>query len=229
MVSSINAFGAGIGLGSEQSKSSIDRGNKLLEKALSSKAVLALYEKANSTPTYNYDSHKSETGQWSVEFVEKIPGGFGANCNRSKRKINLAQASSDETALSYFVFELTNAVNHAQHQMAWRKACSGQMECEEYAKEKKRIEYDGCLIHHKVMSEAIKEMGWSKKLDIYSNCDGDFEKDWNWQKDTPHADYYREDWKRVNPGKSAPEMRNCCFRTIQKISHYFGYGTIRLW
>ncbi|MEM7175451.1 MAG: hypothetical protein AAF443_05970, partial [Chlamydiota bacterium] len=90
---------------------------------------------------------------------------------------------------------------------------------ESYAKEVERIEYNGTLLHHKVIRAAIKEMKWtaikelnlSKALDIYfrgetldrfRNTEKDFEVYWNKIKNSPHADYHRKAWDRAQPGIS---------------------------
>jgi hypothetical protein len=81
--------------------------------------------------------------------------------------------------------------------MLYEKALKGEIECEDYVKENERIEHKSTLLHHEVMSKAIEEMNWSKELDMYQFNRKDFEEYWSWQKNTPHADYYRESWKNI--------------------------------
>ncbi len=168
---------------------------QLIEKALSSKAVKHLYDTANSTP--NYDDQNCSV--WTIDFVTKTSSGFLAECCLKERKIKLHENLSDDKALSYLVFELTNAIHSRRFFELHSKALKGQIRCEEYAKEAERIEDDGTLLHHQAINESIKELGWSSSLDIYRyNKSCDFEKRWEQIKYTSHCDYWRRAWMNIN-------------------------------
>ena len=81
----------------------------------------------------------------------------------------------------------------------------GQIGCEEFVKESERIEWEGTLLHHSVMEKAIWEMGWSLSLDIYRGQIQNYEVYWGHIKSTPHADYWRQGWARVDAARKARE------------------------
>jgi hypothetical protein len=168
------------------------RSKKMLEKALMNKSIKALYERANATSIGN-----GKSGTWKVQFVENTFSKFDAECNYQERKILLRKSLSDERALTLFVFELTNGISANEHFSIFQKALWGQIERENYAKEAEHIEYRGTLLHHDVMSEAVKEMAWDKALDIYQHESKDFETYWNHIKNSSHTDYHRKSWDNV--------------------------------
>ncbi len=168
------------------------RSERIIEKALMSKSIQALYERANGTSIGN-----SKSGTWKVQFVESIFCVFKAGCCYWDRKIILRKSLSDEEALSFFVFELINGIYANEHSILFKKAKWGEIDRENYAKETERIEYIGTLVHHSVMSKAIKEMNWNETLDIYRHQSNDFEIYWSQIKDSSHTDYYRKSWDRI--------------------------------
>lgn len=176
------------------------RNKKILAIALTSKAINALYEKAKTTLI------SGKSGPWAIEFAAKLE--FEAFCNFQQRKIRLSSNLSDDQALSSFVFELTNAISFNKHDALYQKAISGQIECEEYVKEIERVEHEGILLHHKVITEAINEMKWSTALDDYQNTPKDFETYWSKIKITSHADYYRKNWSNYNGYYKAMQLRS---------------------
>lgn len=187
--------------GPAQSESDIRRAAQIIEKALTSKYIRELYERANSTPIYN-----SPTGIWKIEFVDKTIAGFNnAQCHYSERKVILRSGLSDEMALTYFVYELTNGIYAPRHYELHKKAMYGQIGCEEFVKESERIEWEGTLLHHQVMEKAIWEMGWSLSLDIYGGQIQNYEVYWGHIKSTPHADYWRQGWAKVDAWRKARE------------------------
>ena len=174
----------------ENNQSCSSRIERIVEKALSSKHIRELHDRAKATSVYN------KSGDWEVKLVKEISSNSSnhqsnACCNITKREIYINENVSDEYALAAFVFELTNAAQANEHVALDEKMLNGQIDCENYTKETERIEHRGALLHHKVMSAAIKEMGWSKGLDCYCNVETDFEKDWSRIKNSSHANYYR--------------------------------------
>ncbi|MEM7175916.1 MAG: hypothetical protein AAF443_08360 [Chlamydiota bacterium] len=173
----------------EGNQSSLSRIEKIVERALRSRHIRELYERANAIPACN------KSGKWKVKFVKETYSKFRAECDYKERTIHIRENISDDYALSFFVFELTNAVQVNKKLALHEKALRGQIDCESYAKESERREYNGTLLHHKVMSAAIKEMNWSKALDIYRYVEKDFEVYWSRIKNSPHTDYHRERWR----------------------------------
>ncbi|MBA3722550.1 MAG: hypothetical protein H0W88_09140 [Parachlamydiaceae bacterium] len=178
-----------------ESSDPIIRATKLLEKALFSKAIKRLYEKAYSTPTV-----KCKHGDWKIVFAEKTTLGFQAECFGSLRQINILSSLSDQMALTYLVFELTNATQEPRFNKLYEKARSGQIQCEEYTREIERIEFEGTLLHREIIVEAIKELGLSPSLNIYASHT-DFEAYWNIVKLSPHSNCARKQWKIWRAGK----------------------------
>jgi hypothetical protein len=164
------------------------RAEKVLNTALLSRSIRALYEEAVHTPFNNIQS-----GPWLIKFTSNIPR--RAQCCFYERTIHIKPNLSDTQALSSFVFELTNAISTHKFQAVWTKAEQGQIDCEEFVKEMVRIEFEGMITHHKVITAAISERNWSDELDRFkSTALLDFETFWSTHKFTPHADLYRNNW-----------------------------------
>lgn len=166
----------------------VERNQQILEISLKSKAIKALYEKANATPSY------SNSGAWKIQFANNSYFEGDAECRYWERKIILSSGLSDEKAISCFVFELINGINAHKHKALDNKSRWGEIEREEFVKETEYIEYEGTLLHHEVIQEAIKEMNWNESLDLFSYQSDDFESYWEWIKTTSHAEYYRSTW-----------------------------------
>jgi len=187
-----------------------ERSKALIEKALQSSAIRALYERACATPSIG-----GRLGPWQVQFMSFK---HGAACFYRNRKIVIDANCSDDDAIHLFVFELTNAVKSGKSIALYEKVRRGQISCEKYVEKKEYSELKGSFLHSEVMKSAITEMGWSKKLDYYSefhkNLSAEVKtwhgelhgKDWltkmfarHWlrQKNTTHANVYREQWERM--------------------------------
>ncbi len=178
--------------------SSDNRAEKIFLTAMKSSAIRALYETAVNSPSDTLPS-----GPWSIIVTEDIPSEYNAECHFSNREIHIRSNISDDEALTLLVFELINAISFPKFTAIWRKTDQGQTECEDYVKEIERIEFEGTLIHHKMITEAIKEMNWSDKLDIYGgNALLDFETRWSVIKFSTHANRYRDSWS-LRTGKKA--------------------------
>ena len=200
--------------------SNVDRAERLLQKALSSKAIRELYEQAVASPVYKDGDISSasppEYGQKvNVHFVAMTNGGFPAQTVGGTHIIRLLSNLSDEKALSYFVFELTNIIHSSRFNELVKAAKESRIDCEAFVKEFERIEFDGSLIHQRVMKAAIKEMGWRQKIYApgYVKCLG-FESNWLFLKFfTSHADAYRKMWQKLSGQRSSIFIN-------QKINYY---------
>jgi hypothetical protein len=171
-----------------------ERAKRILQTALSCKPIKKLYDLARST---------YPNGNITVSFMENSEN-EGASYIETGQ-IVLGSDLSDEEALSAFVFELTNCLQRAK--LAENNSKATDKSCEDWVREIEKIEFEGALIHHEVMAEGIKIMGLSPKLDEYASLDGkDFERDYEeYQKFTDHANYYREQWRRLT-GKSSSDL-----------------------
>jgi hypothetical protein len=160
---------------------------------LSCKAIRELYEKANSI-SRNYPPFEPKL---SIEFVHKLE--CEALFNPNDQSIQLRDDLSENEAMSSLAFEWTNAINQAKFRELNLKARTNAIGSEDYAKEVERIEFEGGLLHSKVMRSAIKEMGWDKSLDMFSILNQtDFEHDWHSRlRFTPHAQYGRESYSSL--------------------------------
>ncbi len=191
------------------------RSARLVERALMSKDIRALYDRASATPSVG-----NKLGPWVVAF--KRDREFKAACCPGKRKIIINVNCSDDEALDSLVFELTNAI-FSEKYLTWdEKVRSGQMPCEKYVKKTERQEFENTILHSVVMRNAITEMGWSNALDYYGKYHEElrkiveqsnggvrlelkdlhremFEQYWIRQKNTTHADFYRKQWELLAP------------------------------
>lgn len=167
-----------------------ERACRLLERALSCEAVKELYDKASQT------SFNGMIGNYKVEFVEGLE--FPAQTILFERVIKINSNLSDDYALSTIVFELTNAVAAPKFEKLLHDACEGSITCEAYAKECERIEFFGCLLHHKIIQEVIDKLHLVPKADIYSgNSLMSFERYWEGIKYSAHTEFYRNVYNKA--------------------------------
>jgi hypothetical protein len=142
-----------------------------------------------------YDEVIRSFPQLSVSFVEESRFGGEADCY--KGQIYLGSYLSDEEALSTLVFELTNLRQASLANENDTAAFQGRS-CEGFVKERERIEFEGSLMHHKIMQDAI-QTGLSYRLDIFRNHENlSFEKYYEKIKHSSHTDYYRAYWNRIH-------------------------------
>lgn len=171
-----------------------DRAERIQEKALSCQAIRDLYELAKNTPGLY-----GKTGAISLEFAEKlsIPESSKSwgEYIFEERRICLKDDISDDKALTTYVYELTNAVNTPRHLKNQSDVANFSIDCETYAKESERIEFEGIIKHHEVIEAAIAEKGWDKSLHLWKEYRiEDFEQRWGSAiKQSGHADVYRKD------------------------------------
>jgi hypothetical protein len=163
---------------------------RILEKALSSQHVRKLYNQAVET-------NALKGGYWGIKFESNLQ--FKGYCDFTNRQIILSNDIPEDDALAIFVFELTNCVNQPKFSAVDKSLYQHTIGQDAFAKACEKIEHGGTLKHHEVMSAAIKEKGWSQKLDLYRYMPKDFENGWWHQtKNTPHTNYYRDFWKKFN-------------------------------
>lgn len=171
----------------------LSRKEKLLETALKSPTIKALYERANKTPSYN---KQSESDVWTIEFVPPAYSLFDSECLLDKRQIKLNSKICDSAALSSFVFELINGINTPKFKELDKKTLSHSMTCNDYAKEVERIEFNTAVHHACVMKAMIKEV-WGDENKLSSkdlkelNC---FEGSLRYVKE---SDFYMVDNKKA--------------------------------
>jgi hypothetical protein len=194
------------------------RSKMLLARALRSKAITALYERACNVPTEG-----NKLGPWTIEFDRDAEG--NARCLHYSRKIIMGTNFSDDEALVRLVFELMNAI-FSEKYIAWdEEVRSGQMPCKTYVKENERQEFLNTFLHSQVMKNAIAEMGWSNELDYYAEGHEElrkiveksngglrlnsreflekmFKEVWIQQKYSTHADHYRRQWALLAPSSN---------------------------
>ena len=191
------------------------RSVRLVERALMSKDIWALYDRASTIPTKG-----NALGSWMIEFERDRE--FEALCDFDNRKIIIDEKCSDDGAVIYLVFELTNAISFEKYDALREKVISGQMPCEKFVKKVERLEFKNTLLHSEVMKNAIQERGWSNELDFHSEyheklrkivekSNGGLrlelkdlhremcEQDWILRKNTTHADFFRKQWKQLAP------------------------------
>ena len=187
-----------------------ERAQRILELALTSTAIRKLYDQANSIV------YKNRTGPWKIKFVKNVNiATCVAACICEERIIKLNSSIPDPSAITYFVFELTNAVSTPRFYELADKALNGVIGCEEFSREFERVEHSGVLLHRQVINEAINEMNWNEQLDIYKDIIPlDFDEFWKIQKDTPHAEHYRKEWRGMR-------FKRAMLRTVNKIKNFF--------
>jgi len=100
--------------------SSADKAERLLQKALSCKAIRELYEQAVATPVYKNGDvlhgdvflGSPEYGQKvTIDFVAKTESGYDGEYIFGSHSIYLLSNLSDERAISAFVFQLNGILN----------------------------------------------------------------------------------------------------------------------
>lgn len=215
------------------------RGTKLLEKALRNRDIKALYDQASDTP-----SEGNKLGPWKITFERDRE--FLASCNAIDRKIIIDANCSDDKALDCFVFELINAIVTKKYFKFEEKARKGQIECETYVLKVERQEFKNAILHSKIMRNAIQEMGWSNSLDNYGNYHEELRKiveqsnnglklelkdlhgkmfalHWFLAKNTPHANYYRKQWKELAP--ISTQIDNFLTKTSTRIGIAIAIGS----
>lgn len=175
----------------------------LLKKALSCKAISDLYLRANATATPLFASGQilaaTPKNMITLKFVAKTESGFPANANWASRTIEVLSSVSDDQALSFYVFELTNFVQAPKFYKILQAVTQtgSSADCEAIAKNAERIEFEGMLIHDQVLQAAAQEMGWNCGLDIFRD-NKDFESYWLSIKSEPYADYWRKSISRIH-------------------------------
>lgn len=173
------------------------RTHRLLDRVQKCPSFHSLYLQACATSTF------SVQGPWKILFspmILNVPE-FNALCHYNQRTILLKESLTDDLALSYFIFELTNAIN-------FPKVCLVEKEIEklsqeEYVIEREQIEHEGTLLHHKIMNHAIHLMGFNPSMDIYASHPHHF--GYYWQhtgKTSSHAQYYRSLWQQVHTSQA---------------------------
>ena len=174
------------------------RAERILQKALSSTAIKELYDRAVAMPRYD----GTAGGNLHITFVTD---GYKGCANNSQRKIELLSSLSDDEALSVFVFELTNILHGPEFYAVYLEARSSNVSCEDFVRKYEQIEWEGCLLHHRVMQAAIKEMKWSQSLDVFSwEAKISFRVKWIVLQFSPHANYYRKCWRKMTGRWSMP-------------------------
>ena len=174
------------------------RAQKLFEKAMSCRKIKDLYIEAMLTS----NPLTGEIGPWVLYLMNEkacLPEikEFGAGCNMESRIIEVDERHTDDEVLATFVFELTNAVSSQSFHELIVAAQQGNIDRETYAKETERIEHEGTLRHRRIMSSAIKTMGWDRSMDIFRRLKTSFDEHWPYIKNSPHTEFYREQWDLI--------------------------------
>lgn len=151
--------------------------------------------KGSSATKALYDETMGEQ-PWMIAYsVDKKALTFGAFSSIGSRSIFLSATQSVATLTTLLIFELINAGNRMRFKAIDEKALKGQMECEDFVRQKATIEFEGSIRHHEIILAAHKEQPsalW-KNLDCFSGH-STFEKFWFDYAATAHADQYRAIW-----------------------------------
>jgi len=136
-------------------------------------------------------------GHWEIEFDANLL--FPAIYLDFNRTIYLNPFHSEDTNFSYYLFELINISQYAETRKVFKLAQKGLLGKEEFTQSLEQIEFHTAQIHHRIMSRAIKQFGWSKNLDLFEKLSLiTFDQYWNQtQKISSHADCYRQLWMEM--------------------------------
>jgi len=132
------------------------RAKKLLDKALQSKGIRALYKEACDTPTRYHASGEP----WNVIFKSNQ---FGGKCDISRREIEIDPKFSDDRALSILIFELLNALQTPKMREFQELARNNLIGRDDYAYNIECLEHETECYHRKILKVVIKEMGWDEE------------------------------------------------------------------
>jgi hypothetical protein len=142
-----------------------------------------------------------KSGAWKIEFDAKIPG--HARFQPFQRTIQLNPTCDETSNLASLIFEMINIMNLPQFDHLEILLKKGKIGKEDYAKEILRLEFNTGLLHHRVASEAIRQMNWPSSIDHYANFENlSFEDFWKTWQFTAHAEDYRIYWETINQKKS---------------------------
>lgn len=185
------------------------RADRIVEKIWNCPPVRELYQKA-----YQVKDSYGRSGPWRIAFVnssgkvgdDKILQeweGHNACIDFDVRRVYISENLSEDLALSSYVFELTNAIQKKIGDEFKKKAAAGTIGCEEFVEQMEKIEFDGALMHHRIVREAIDKYQWDESTDTYWNADIlDFKKDYEENKYSAHANYYRRLWRHIRSENS---------------------------
>lgn len=170
-----------------------ERARRLMDKALSCAAIKQLYDQANAVPARIPGGPQKLV----IKFIKNPP--WFAEILTASREILLASHTQDDYALSLFTFELTNAIKLSRYYQLHIKAYNITISSEEYAKEIKRMEFEGGIFHSKIMKIAIKELNLDPSSDNFDYLNQlDFERCWHeHDKYIPHTQYYRDQYAQA--------------------------------
>lgn len=195
------------------------RAEMIKRRALESTHIKNLYDMAVKTPIKNLKGEVVEQGEWNIVFMERTGNGFAAACVYWDRTVQLTNNLTDEQAIAYFAFELTNGILSKRHADLKEEASNGMQGMlgvkligrEEFAKESERIEYKGTALFAQHMARAIEEMrekGWNNTMMLYPERDigyQAFEDYYEDIKDGNHTEWWRKQWDRLDAERRKEE------------------------
>jgi len=215
----------------------VQRSKALVEKALQSSAIRDLYATACATPSIG-----GRLGPWQVQFASITQG---AAYEFRYRKIIINTSCSDDDAIAFFVFGLTNVINSENFIALNEMVKNGHMSCEKYVQEIERIAFEKMFLHSEVMQKAIQEMGWNNTLDCFRDLHSKlraevekyhgevrkeellekmFERYWLRSKNLGTVKGYREQWERM--ACTNMPMDSCRAKTSARIARAVGRASL---
>lgn len=136
-----------------------------------------------------------------------------ANAQFSEHRINMAMGHSLNWYLGTLAFETTNFIhlprfNASDEVFNQQPVTDDQVHEEEladnWAKAQEEIEWDGAMLHHEAMREAIQKQGWDPSVDAFGEMietDKNFQTYWEKIRKNKHAETYREDFRKIRSSR----------------------------